>query len=67
MKIEDAWVTNYAYTGLHKLQANDSTPEGTVWTVLQFKYRLLYMDGRPRVATANVAYRIKKPQDAGQP
>ena len=67
MKIEDAWVTNYAYTGLHKLQANDSTPEGTVWTVLQFKYRLLYMDGRPRVATANVAYRIKKPQGSGQP
>ena len=67
MKIEDAWVTNYAYTGLHKLQAKDGTPEGTVWTVLQFKYRLLYMDGRPRVATANVAYRIKKPQGAGQP
>ena len=67
MKIEEDWVTNYAYTGLHKLQANESTPEGTVWTVLQFRYRLLYMDGRPRVATANVAYRIKKPQDAGQP
>ncbi len=67
MKIEDAWVTNYAYTGLHKLQANDSTPEGAVWTVLQFKYRLLYMDGRPRVATANVAYRIKRPEGSGQP
>ena len=67
MKIEEEWVTNYSYTGLHKLQTNDSTPEGTVWTVLQFKYRLLYMDGRPRVATANVAYRIKRPEGAGQP
>ena len=67
IKIEKDWVTNYAYTGLHKLQAKDNTPEGTVWTVLQFKYRLLYMDGRPRVATANVAYRIKKPEGSGQP
>lgn len=67
MKIEEDWVVNYAYTGLHKLQANASTPEGTVWTVLQFRYRLLYMDGRPRVATANVAYRIKKPEVNEQP
>ena len=59
LKIEDDWVVNYEYTGQHKLAANADMPEDTVWTVLQFRYRLLYMDGRPRVATANVAYRIK--------
>jgi len=59
LKIEDDWVTNYAYTGLHKLAPSDELPEGGVWTVLQFRYRLLYMDGRARVATANVAYRLR--------
>ena len=64
LKIEDDWVVNYEYTGLHGLKANDTHPDGTVWTVLQFRYRLLYMDGRPRVATANVAYRIAPPEAA---
>ncbi|MBR5714959.1 MAG: hypothetical protein IKX59_00080 [Bacteroidales bacterium] len=62
LKIEDDWVVNYAYTGLHPLRANETTPDGSVWTVLQFRYRLLYMDGRPRVATANVAYRVAAPK-----
>ena len=61
MTIEPEWVVNYEYTGLHALKPTDTTPEGTKWTVLQFRYRLLYMDGRPRVATANVAYRIAPP------
>lgn len=63
LQIEDAWVVNYEYTGLHPLKKTETTPEGTMWTVLQFRYRLLYMDGRPRIATANVAYRIAPPKD----
>ncbi len=62
LKIEDDWVVDYEYTGLHPLKPTETTPEGTMWTVLQFRYRLLYMDGRPRIATANVAYRIAPPK-----
>lgn len=62
LKIEDDWVVNYEYTGLHPLKSNETTPEGTMWTILQFRYRLLYMDGHPRIATANVAYRIAPPK-----
>ncbi len=63
VEIKDEWVVDYEYTGLHPLKKSETTPEGTMWTVLQFRYRLLYMDGHPRIATANVAYRIRKPEE----
>lgn len=61
LEIEEAWVEDYQSTGLHPLKPAATTPEGTQWTILQFKYRLLYVDERPRIAVANVAYRIKPP------
>ena len=63
LHIDETWVEDYQNTGLHNLgQRRPSDPVTEVWTVLRFRYRMLYLDGRPRIATANVAYRIRKPQ-----
>lgn len=61
LRIEEEWVEDYQYTGLHPLPATGERPSGEAWTILRFRYRLLYADGRPRIAGANVAYRIQTP------
>lgn len=60
--IDEACVVDYQATGQHTLQKGKGNPENSVWTVLQFRYRLLYMDGQSRIATAQVAYRIRRPK-----
>lgn len=65
LRIDDTWVEDYQYTGLHNLgQRRPSDPVTEMWTILQFRYRMLHADGHTRTVTTHVAYRIRLPQSS---
>jgi len=58
-RIDPLWVIDYTHTGDHEMPFGK--PDFR-WTMIRFAYRFTYIDGRSRVAIANLVYRIHVPQ-----
>lgn len=59
LRIDPRWIIDYTYSGDHDMPYGKPDER---WTIVRFAYRYTYLDGRPRVAVASLAYRIRLPK-----